>query len=256
MMDQIYEELEAIEAIFCRENEFSLHSKDISSVEFAVTTSPIASPDLEITVVFNLSANSYPNEPPSVSVQCSSLTRVECDSVKTFLKNIAESCCGAPMILNLLTALQENEDIRGTPRNTPTLENDTSKGPITCVLHLDHMRNKTRYLKTIKSWCEELDLFGRIIFCVHWIFIILQGNEENMKIYLQRNRTQCVDVDSSGKPCKERLLSVLYQGCHHKKFMDFEVCQVENIAELRSWMANCSSLDLFKDVIAPVISKR
>nr|XP_053637037.1 RWD domain-containing protein 3-like [Cherax quadricarinatus] len=256
-MDKIYEEIEAIEAIYCGENEFCLFSRGTSSVEFSVTISPVARPDLKITMVFNLSASSYPSEPPPFSVQCSALTRTECDNVKTSLKSIAELCRGAPMVLDLLTSLQEREDIgRTPPTNNATVEKEIYEGHTTCVLHLDHMRNKTKYLKTIKSWCEDLDLFGQIIFYLRWIFIILQGTEENIKMYLQRNRTQFVDVDSSGKPCKERMLSVLYQGIQQHRFMDFAVHKVENTAKLRSWMAESGLIDLFDNVIAPFISKR
>ncbi|XP_042209360.1 RWD domain-containing protein 3-like isoform X2 [Homarus americanus] len=211
-MEGIYEEIEAIEAIYCGKDEFCLHYKGASSVEFSVTTSPVSSHDLKITLVFILSSPLYPSEPPSVSVQCSSLTRAECDSVKIFLMEVAKSCCGSSMVLDLLTALQEKEDIGGKHQDAAMMKNDTSNEPVTCILQLDHMRSKAKYLKTIKAWCEELDLVGRIVFCLRWIFLFLQGSADDIKMYIQRNKTQCVDVNSSGKPCKERLLSVLYQG--------------------------------------------
>lgn len=189
-------------------------------------------------------------------IKCLSLTRMECDQVKNFLKGVADSCCGAPMILDLLRALHGKEDITETLENSAKKLTHTPKGGCTCVLHLDHMRNQTRYLKTIKAWCKELNLGVRIVFCIQWIFIILQGYEENIKTYIQRNKTQCVDVDSSGRACKERLMSVLYQGNQENRFVDFEIHRLESISDFQEWMTRFGSSNLFKDVIAPVISRR
>lgn len=50
------------------------------------------------------------------------------------------------------------------------------------VLQLDHMRNKTRYVKTIQRWCKELSIVGALVFCLRWIFLILQGDEESIKV--------------------------------------------------------------------------
>ena len=61
---------------------------------------------------------------------------------------------------------------------------------ITCVLHLDHMRNKTQYTKTIKRWCDELGIYGRLVFYHRWIFIILQSNENNIKVGVQHEASQ------------------------------------------------------------------
>ena len=60
-------------------------------------------------------------------------------------------------------------------------------------------------------WTEELKLSGRVLFVGHLIFILLTGVAEDIKEYLRRHKSYNIDVDSSGKPCKERMMTVLAQ---------------------------------------------
>ncbi|ESP05544.1 hypothetical protein LOTGIDRAFT_99835, partial [Lottia gigantea] len=50
------------------------------------------------------------------------------------------------------------------------------------VLHLDHMRAKTQYVKLIKKWTNELSLNGRLIFYNRLILIVLIGDSEDIKV--------------------------------------------------------------------------
>lgn len=77
------------------------------------------------------------------------------------------------------------------------------------LLKLDHMRNKSRYIRTIARWVDELKLSGRIFFAGYLIFLLLTGAAESVKEYLRRHKTCNVDVDSSGKPCKEKMMNIL-----------------------------------------------
>lgn len=256
-MEDINDEVEAIEAIYCGENEFLLLSKEDSSVTFSITTNPVNNEELKITLTFMLSALSYPNEPPSISVQSQYLNRQECDGIKVFLLGEADSLHGTPMILNLLTSLQEKEI---NPRKalksivTAPVENENLT---TCVLQLDHMRNKVQYTKTIKRWCDELEILGRLLFCQRWIFIILQSSERNIKTYIQRNKHQCVDVDSSGHPCKERMLSTLYHGCEDTlAFSSFEVVNLDQQNELRNYLMQHNLSKVYSNYIFPLINKK
>ncbi|XP_005111987.1 uncharacterized protein LOC101856308 [Aplysia californica] len=95
----------------------------------------------------------------------------------------------------------------------------------TALFHLDHMRSRQNYVKLIKKWVDELALSGRLIFCHRFILILMQGEAQSIKEYLVRNRTTNVDVDSRGRSCKERMLTVLFDGPleHHSKIEGFEV---------------------------------
>lgn len=56
------------------------------------------------------------------------------------------------------------------------------KNVVTSVLHLDHMRSRSTYIKFIKKSTAELSLTGRLVFCRRYIFIVLQGKHSNIKV--------------------------------------------------------------------------
>ena len=85
-----------------------------------------------------------------------------------------------------------------------------------CIAKLDHMRNEQKYLKLLNSWAKELTLYGKILHGgPHSIYVVIvevnDSGGASLSEFLKRWRTQNVDVDSQGRPCKERLLSVLCQ---------------------------------------------
>ncbi|XP_041697299.2 RWD domain-containing protein 3-like [Coregonus clupeaformis] len=75
------------------------------------------------------------------------------------------------------------------------------------LLLVDHMRSKTKYIKTIKKWSLELGLTRRLFFG-KLILVLLQEARRNIKVYIHIQRTVKVDVDSSGKRCKEKMMRV------------------------------------------------
>lgn len=80
-----------------------------------------------------------------------------------------------------------------------------------CITILDHMRNEQKYLKLLNSWAKELNVYGKILHCgLHSIYAVVTGsNAASVCEFLKRWRTQSIDVDSQGRPCKEKLLRVL-----------------------------------------------
>lgn len=251
-METIMDEVEAIEAIYCGPGEFQLYSTGEDSVVFSVTLSPLDDPDMKITITFTLACSTYPTNLPQFSIKCCSLSRSECERVKNYLTEAAEDHKGSPMVLEILTQLQQMTEFKHSLANMKETDEKEKKDRSLCILQLDHMRSKNRYRKAILSWCKELNLTGCLIFCLKWIFIILNGEEEDIKAYIQRNRTLCVDVDSSGRPCKERLLSILHNGKHNGLlFLEFNVHELSNLEELRSFIMESEVSHLFDDIFKP-----
>ncbi|CAL4059457.1 unnamed protein product [Meganyctiphanes norvegica] len=250
-MDELIDEVEAIEAIYCGPGEFQRHSTGEDSLVFSVTINPLDDSDIKITITFTLASETYPSIPPQFSIKCCSLTRSECERVKKFLTEIAEDHKGTPMVLEILTQLQQMSDIKNSLESIKCNDEEI-KDKSLYILQLDHMRLKNRYKKTIQSWCNELNLVGCLIFCLKWIFIILNGEEVDIKTYIQRNKTQCVDVDSAGRPCKERLLSILHnekQNC--LLFSEFNVYEFSTLEELRSFIVESDVSHLFVNIFKP-----
>eukprot|EP00887_Chlorella_sp_A99_P003615 scaffold7.g3615.t1 len=87
------------------------------------------------------------------------------------------------------------------------------QGTNVALLPLDHMRDRAGYSRLIRSWAGELGLSGRLLFLGSGggavVLLLLEGPAAALREYLVRHRTQNVDVDSKGRPCRERMMSVV-----------------------------------------------
>ena len=156
----------------------------------------------------------YPSALPAISVSSASLSRRASAETRAFLLKTAEQLVGGgPMVMDLIVGLKEHiaSEI-STHSLDPNKEGvcgaDTS-ALRTCLLRLDHMHSKQRYSKTIVTWCAELRITGRLVFQRKLILILLEGESRDVHQYLSRHRTVAVDIDSAGRDCKERMMSVL-----------------------------------------------
>ncbi|XP_076046368.1 uncharacterized protein LOC143028326 isoform X2 [Oratosquilla oratoria] len=112
-METIEEEVAAIAAIYCGEGECSIVHQGCDSVVLCLCVTPLKRDDLNVNVTFTLKPETYPQNPPPVSVQSLALSRAGCEEIKTFLEEKGREFAGMPMILDLLTALQEKESFHG-----------------------------------------------------------------------------------------------------------------------------------------------
>jgi len=96
------------------------------------------------------------------------------------------------------------------------INNSNSSGRTT-LIHFDHMNNFKGYTKLLSKWAKQLRL-GGVIFLPRnckprprHIFAILDSAELSGETseFLTRLRTQNVDVNSRGVPCKERMSTVV-----------------------------------------------
>ncbi|GAB4819828.1 hypothetical protein N2152v2_006874 [Parachlorella kessleri] len=102
------------------------------------------------------------------------------------------------------------------------------------VLKLDHMQDRRGYCRAVRRWCGELALTGRLILAGSLVCVVLEGAPDDVRECLARWRTRCVDVDSKGRPCKERLMTVVYEESRsHRCFQCFKVLEdLPSLAEV------------------------
>lgn len=232
---EVLDEILALNSIFCNQGEFDfinptcLEALEVSRGPISFKISIKCIPDqwsndatkspektslssvVEITIVLPLD---YPEILPEISLSCADMSKKGLsslrDKLKEYVKNMHTSN-REPMILNMAMWLQENASLfLDKPELDKTLNCGSADDSI-LLLKLDHMRNKTRYIKTITRWIDELNLNGRLFFANHLILILLTGETNNVREYLRRHKTCNVDVDSCGKPCKEKMINVLVQ---------------------------------------------
>nr|XP_022316650.1 RWD domain-containing protein 3-like [Crassostrea virginica] len=131
------------------------------------------------------------------------------------------------------------------------------------------MRSKARYTQTIQKWAGSLSLKGSLLFVGKLIFIVLQGHSSNIKEYIKLQRSSNVDVDSRGKKCKERMMSILHQGSHKERgeirvildsrfeeegFTDFSVIECSSQPQVEDIFQRAELLPLYQEHILPVLT--
>jgi hypothetical protein len=102
----------------------------------------------------------------------------------------------------------------------------------TTIVHFDHMNDYRGYTKTLCRWAKQLKLGGVIFLSLHCkprprhIFAVLDSSpgindgDSATADFLNRLRTQNVDVNKRGEPCKERMSAVVAEFPLPKKQMN------------------------------------
>lgn len=280
---EVVEEILALESIFCNPGEFNLLiPSSLETIEeyqgaifFKVTvkcsgnedstlglksSETNGSPIFFIVEMSVMIPPNYPRTVPEISLSCTEMTKKNMsllrDQLNAHAANLISSSSG-PIIMDLTLWLQDNA---GLCRDEPAMARPRSErtGRNTIVLiKLDHMRNRPRYLKLISRWVEELTLNGRIFFLGNLIFILITGKCENVKKYLCRHKTCNVDVDSSGKPCKERMMNVLMQkesSSNDFRMFDFQEVECQSPLELKERFSEINLDYLYEKHIKPLVT--
>ena len=104
-----------------------------------------------------------------------------------------------------------------TPLSSKTSSSFSSSSPVSCthacLVRLDHMRNETLYIGHLRKWTNELSVFCQIVNAgPHRVYVLLKGSMEDIREFLKIWKSQPVDIDKRGRPCKEKLMTILYQG--------------------------------------------
>ena len=80
------------------------------------------------------------------------------------------------------------------------------------VIKIDHMRNSSDYVKTLERWSDQLGVRGVLVVSAdHGLVFLLEGDKLNTSNFLINWKTTNIDVNSRGKPCKERMIQILYR---------------------------------------------
>ncbi|XP_067845764.1 RWD domain-containing protein 3 isoform X2 [Heptranchias perlo] len=176
---------------------------------------------IQLKVTFQLSPD-YPLCLPDISICSDQLNRKQCSDLKQSLLRYAETLLSQPMVYELMMWLQQNIKTfvdqltvdqltvdKANGGDNSQQQSSAGGGVWMTLLYLDHMRAKAKYIKSIEKWTTDLRLAGRLMFMGKLILILLQGDRKDIKDYLVLQKTSKVDVDSSGKRCKEKMISVL-----------------------------------------------
>jgi len=98
--------------------------------------------------------------------------------------------------------------------------NDVDELPYGALVYVDHMNDTKGYRKWLRKTAKEVDCFLLIkqSYPNHdfskrpLIIVAIVGESDLVRQFLKRWRTSRVDVDSKGKPCLERMITILMEG--------------------------------------------
>jgi len=264
----VSEELAVLESIYCLPGEIIIHTAGSDASCDTVFTVTLGATRLTLTV-----PSSYPHVAPSVAVSSDVKSRDTCCHVTQRLSAHALSLSGRPMLLDLVMWLQDDLDQNSDPtrqvskgqEEEANIDAETKERDVTasdcCValLRLDHMRKRTVYCKTLTEWARELGVVGRVLFRDRLILILLIGQTTYIKELIVRIRTVNVDVDSRGKACKERMMSVLSEPhpinsiSHSSIVKEFKCVELRNHLELEQFFTDYNLQQLYNDHVSTLM---
>ncbi|KAM9860763.1 RWD domain-containing protein 3 [Aulostomus maculatus] len=254
MSDAAVEEVSVLASIYCGEGEFRLVQQSAQDGLVVQINSTVGGErGLELSLVFHLHPG-YPACPPDVSVSSSSLSRTQCHNIRRKLLERAAALPPEPMVHQLLHWLQEQHV--EVPEELGGPEEEEQEEQWTSVLLLDHIRSRNRYISLLERWSQQLQLTGRVLLGPS-ILVVLQGARANIKEFRRLLKTVKVDVDSSGKKCKERMMKVLGEvpssSSRERGLQGFKVKSYQSLPELHAVFQEINMTELYQ-LIQPSLS--
>ena len=140
-----------------------------------------------LSVTYSLGKD-YPQVCPSISLGGDGLRRETCHQIrKDAIKFVKENnLTSQPMIMDINMWLQQNMsqyfEFCHTSASEKTSSGKEKEELWQALLHVDHMRARTKYVKIIEKWTSELRLTGHLIFSDKLILILLCGSQQYIKV--------------------------------------------------------------------------
>lgn len=252
MSEAAVEEVCVLSSIYCGEGEFELlqqTAQDGLMVQINCTIG--GDRRLDLSLLFHLHPR-YPSCPPDISVSSTRLSRSQCHAIRQRLLDQAAALPPEPMVHQLVEWLQQCEELTEECRGEEEKETEKEE-EWTAVLSLDHIRSRNRYIGLLERWSQQLQLTGRL-FLGQNILIILQGARNSIKEFCRLLKTVKVDVDSSGKKCKERMMKVLIEAplsssSGHSSLQGFFVVDYQSSSELTAAFQEVNLMELYQQIL-------
>ncbi|XP_026147433.1 RWD domain-containing protein 3 [Mastacembelus armatus] len=251
MSEAALEEVSALSSIYCGQGEFQLLRQSAEDGLLVQISCAVGGErGLDVSLLFHLHP-SYPSCPPDISVSSTKLSRSQCNNIRTDLLEQAAALAPEPMVYQLVQWLQckvITDNCRGHKEEVG--ERDEEEW--TAVLLLDHIRSRNCYVGLLERWARQLQLTGRVLLG-RIILIVLQGAKPDIKEFCCLLKTVKVDVDSSGKKCKERMMKVLIEAplpsSGGQSLQGFIVQNYQSLPELAAAFQDLHMSELYQKIL-------
>ena len=132
---------------------------------------------------------------------------------------VASHCRTVGLEALFLTSMKVYDSTDSNGKEDTAAASD-SDGLYGALIHVDHMNDGKGYRKWLRTACNQTDVFLLLKQCYPnqdftkrpLIVVGLIGSRTGVSTVLKKWRTSRVDVDSQGKRCLERMLTVLVEG--------------------------------------------
>ncbi|XP_013876638.1 RWD domain-containing protein 3 isoform X2 [Austrofundulus limnaeus] len=251
MSEAALEEVFVLSSIYCGEGEFRVLQQSAED-GLVVQINCCSGEDSRQSVMFHLHP-SYPSSPPDISISSTGFSRTQCHAIRQKLLDRAAVLTPEPMLHQLVEDFQHCVELTKDLREgEDRLKESERVEEWTEVLLLDHIRSRNRYIGLLEHWSQQLQLAGRLLLGQN-ILVILQGERRNIKEFCHRLKTVKVDVDSSGKKCKERMMKVLLEVPSSSTFRNslqgFIVNNYQSLSELTAVFQELNMAQVYQQVL-------
>jgi len=203
--DEAEEEIVVLQSIFCVGGEFSRPDRNVVTVKFEQFSA----------ITFQIDG-SYPNTSPLLSVSLELLTREQNERFVEELKSFVDLLPDGEqkMLPTIDFAREKYQHIQISERKETQVVEEARE---LIVIKIDHMRNSSEYVKTLERWCGQLGVRAVLVVSSdQGLIFLLEGDKINTSNFMINWKTTSIDVDSRGKPCKERMIQILYRSSIEK----------------------------------------
>uniref|UniRef100_UPI003AAB14C0 RWD domain-containing protein 3 n=1 Tax=Centroberyx gerrardi TaxID=166262 RepID=UPI003AAB14C0 len=254
MSEAALEEVSVLSSIYCGEGEFQLIQQSEDGLVVQIKTAVGGDRGVEVSLLFRLPPG-YPSCPPDISVSSPGLSRGQCHNIRLKLLDQAAALQQEPMVHQLVVWLQSGEvteEERGGEEEVKEGGEEEEEEEWTAVLLLDHIRSRNRYVKLLERWTQQLQLTGRLLLG-RPILVLLQGARPNIKEFCHLLKTVKVDVDSSGRKCKERMMKILSETPSSSSSKHgppgFLVKEYQSVSELKAAFQDINMTELYQRIL-------
>ena len=199
LSDQAEEEIVVVESVYCLEDEFQRLDEKTYRVKI--------SKNCCVTVQVD---PTYPLGDLGISVTAGDLSRHKSDSFANDLKayNLSQGASEGRQLMLLDFAKEKYASYLSKDEQPDFVEEPVEL----IIVKIDHMRSSDSYVKTLEKWTSLFDLTGLLTFSKDkGIILLLEGSKQNISKFMYNWKTVNIDVDSRGRPCKEKMMQILYR---------------------------------------------
>lgn len=228
LTESAMDEIVVLESLYCIGGEFQQLSEGVLKIKFADNCF----------ITFDIDQD-YPLSSPGISVTLNLFGRKQNDDFQKDLLAFSLNCLDSheQKMISIIEHAKERYNDMKLDEVKEHLVQDVEIELI--IVRIDHMRRSGPYVRTLESWSQQMGLVAILMISNdQGLVLIIEGEKGQITKFLLQWKTTNIDVDSKGKPCKEKMIQILYREKQKTSgalkdicSCDFQVKECDNLLE-------------------------